>query len=174
MLRSLFVTMVGGVVLFGTVFFVFYRDDHTAAVKPADPDVVSLSLTQARRDFPGALLPTSTPPGWTVTAATYGPADPSATTGPSVLHLGYVTALTGHREYVDLEVGASVDDALDVFDGSGKKAATGASVDGLQELRAADGTLTLRTATGVTPATGITGTKDLASLRTLASVLARG
>jgi hypothetical protein len=173
MVRSLAVTLVGGLFLFGAVFFVFYRDAHTAVVKPADPGLVRASFDQARRDFPGALLPTAVPKGWTVTVARYAPVDPAVTSGPSVLHIGYVTSRTGHRDYVDLEVGADVDDALDPFDGSSKPAATGDTVSGLQELKAADGTLTLRTQHGVTPATGLSGNKDLKALQTLASLLSR-
>jgi hypothetical protein len=170
MLRSLVVTLLGGLLIFGGLAWVFYRDDHAVRVKPVQAQELVQALTNARRELgPAAPIPGSVPPGWTVTSARYAPFGPgSAAAGPSLLHVGYVTT-AGH--YVDLEVGAeaaAVTAALDPFDGA-HPVQTGQLVSGLAQSRADDATLSLRGAAA--PYVGLTGTKDPAELSLLASVL---
>ena len=170
MLRSLVVTLLGGVLIFGGLAWVFYRDDHAVVVKPVQEQELAQALTNARRDLgPTAPLPDAIPAGWTVTSARYAPFGPrAAATGPSLLHVGYVTRA---RHYVDLEVGAqaeAVAAALDPFDGE-HPVPTGPPVSGLVAFRADDATLSLRGAAA--PYVGLTGTKDPAELALLASVL---
>ena len=170
MIRSLAVTVVGGAVLFGTVFIVAYRDHHTDAVKAVPAADLDQSITSARRDLPGIVTPSSVPAGWTVTSVRYSRLDPNDLSGPVVLHIGYVIQGKAGRSYVDLESGPDITASLDIFDGS-HPVATGRTVHGLRELKADDGTLTLRSADGVSPAVGITGNRDAALEETLASVL---
>jgi len=114
MVRSLVVTVVGGALVFGGVFFALYRDRHTAPVRRVDDQLAGVvsGFQGAGAPFP-LLVPTGLPTAWAPTSvqSTVGMGQPK-TPSPS-FRVGYLTP--GGR-FADLEEAAEpVDRALAAF-----------------------------------------------------------